>query len=1226
MTFDLYSVGDSAFLAQILNAVAALSGTGDMKMAAMIGMVFGVLVVAIESAWNAGQNINWMKAIMGWVAYLVMFGTTATVNIIDVYTGGVRPVANVPFGVAATGSWISAIGKVLTEKFEQAFSLPTMTADGFASSVKHLLAVRDLELYGQANHAGGVGVDYQKTLYNYLKSCTLVGIDMGLIDKDAFLSSSNALRDMKFDNNIYATRTFLPGDGPFGKIQGCADAHAAIMRTMGRAGSAFDIAMGKLLASRMGMPPSGTRPPSVAYSILQGDLNALAGIGNDARDYMRNALVKNLIARAEAGKAIEDHDIASALLITQATEQLRVQNAAEGTLFMRIVHPLMTFIEGFFYAISPIMMVLIAMGNFGFRLAGKYFMFILWVQLWMPVMAIVNLYLNMTLQGKMASLSTDVGLSPISLLGQVQAHAQMADWLSVAGMLAAATPAFAMMLMYGSAVAATHLAGRLSATDTIDEKQASPDYMKNHELLNMQAKYTYNDATGTVQTGATDVTGSLDMRSVMAQGVSSTRQELSSATHQLQNVAGQQSAHVTSSGEKWSVGDSVAHALQSTNASSFQFARQEALKAMQQTGWSDSLKQQIATEVGLKMPTTGGFAKAMGAVISSHFNTAHDETAKNVLDQARSLDESERVSAEFADKLSHDLREGKVREAADGVSDQQYNQFAESASKVATASKAYQETAQLQSMIGERGAFNYANLGAHLTEDKASLINQMVAHHHLRRQADEYARRLTKVFGGGKTGKRRAQAVGGLMALLSGAAGAHGGEQVEMYRDVQTALDYLGVNSTTTGMQLRDQSATDNQGVGAGAADPVKQNNIGAPDMSPKEQVEGTLKQGDHLVRQHHAQAERKVRDKAAAQVAQEKGRHLREKVERTLANDKKPGVTRIAGQTALTTLNGLKEGLRTASIGLHGIVKGIEGFGAAIHDAWDAVQRGESISIHDVVQDGFDRFLQAGGRDIEGAEELVHQTFFQYAKAQGLTDAQARLYADQSMEPMFSGMQDRLKQFGLDGSKLGGRYSQRIDKDRQAVADELLPQYKDKDGHWYGPDADKNFGDAVEMIEGRIQLAAATGDVSNLGMVGSYNATAKFGNLAPLDEGGGGARGGEGRPAGASGTGGEDRDAGRRPPEVTGGGAGAALGEGSGGRGGSEQRGGREDDYRPGAGMARGGTAHGQGDEAAPGGRSSEPAGGPAMVARGGEGRPAGASGTGGEDRDAGRRPPRKT
>ncbi|MCV5888804.1 conjugal transfer protein TraG N-terminal domain-containing protein, partial [Escherichia coli] len=78
----------------------------------------------------------------------------------------------------------------------------------------------------------------------------------------------------------------------------------------------------------------------------------------------------------------------------QAIQQRNTQWAAEQSMFMSVVRPMLTFFEGFVYAITPIMGFIIVMGSMGMTLAGKYFQTVLWIQLWMPVLSITNLFIH----------------------------------------------------------------------------------------------------------------------------------------------------------------------------------------------------------------------------------------------------------------------------------------------------------------------------------------------------------------------------------------------------------------------------------------------------------------------------------------------------------------------------------------------------------------------------------------------------------------------------------------------------------------------------------------------------------------------------------------------------------------------------------------------------------------------------------------------------------------
>ncbi|WP_295396663.1 conjugal transfer protein TraG N-terminal domain-containing protein, partial [uncultured Thiodictyon sp.] len=130
--WDIYSIGDAAYLTAVLNAVAMLSGSGNMHALAGIGFLVGFMLIMFQGIIQA-RPPQLQHMLVAWVVYMGMFGPTVKVSVQDVYSGAVRVVDNVPLGPAAIGGLMSGIGYGATRLFEQAFSTPTMTGYGFAA-------------------------------------------------------------------------------------------------------------------------------------------------------------------------------------------------------------------------------------------------------------------------------------------------------------------------------------------------------------------------------------------------------------------------------------------------------------------------------------------------------------------------------------------------------------------------------------------------------------------------------------------------------------------------------------------------------------------------------------------------------------------------------------------------------------------------------------------------------------------------------------------------------------------------------------------------------------------------------------------------------------------------------------------------------------------------------------------------------------------------------------
>ncbi|KAB7525933.1 hypothetical protein F8C76_17780, partial [Flagellimonas olearia] len=127
----------------------------------------------------------------------------------------------------------------------------------------------------------------------------------------------------------------------------------------------------------------------------------------------------------------DEHTDASKLA---AMMQVRAQrNAAwqlESDNFASVMVPLITFFENFVFAISPLMVFVVFLGAGGIKLLGKYMFLVLWVQMWMPLMAVVNLYLIMSATGSMDTLiQSHAGLGSFAMLSYM--GTEVNTWMGV---------------------------------------------------------------------------------------------------------------------------------------------------------------------------------------------------------------------------------------------------------------------------------------------------------------------------------------------------------------------------------------------------------------------------------------------------------------------------------------------------------------------------------------------------------------------------------------------------------------------------------------------------------------------------------------------------------------------------------------------------------------------------------------------------------------------------
>ncbi|EIC23823.1 conjugal transfer protein TraG N-terminal domain-containing protein [Thiorhodovibrio frisius] len=713
--FEIYSIGDAAFLTQILNAVAAMTGTGDFRQLVAVGLVIGIILGMFQGLVN--NTLYFGRLFIAMLIYLLAFGTSVSVTVEDAYTGSVRVVDNVPIGPAAVGAAMSNVGYGVTRLMEQAFSTPAMTGQGFADALQTLAGVRKATLsrasLGAAN-APVSGTDVEGSLVNYVADCVLADVDTQRRTLDDILTAPDVTTALA-SSNVAFTTLYYEGGVP--QTLRCDQAWARISAFLP---AEFLPAVKDTLQARFGVANTAD-----VESKLQNAVDALAGAGRDAQDYV---LMSAALGWLEKGIVLTHENRlqwAAATSVQQAIAQRNAQWAAEQALFMNIVRPMMTFFEGFIYAVAPLMGFAVALGPMGISLTGKWLMFALWTQLWLPVLAVTNLYLMMAAGRDLDALSNVAQLEPFSFYGLMQLDLILQDWLATGGMLAAATPAIALMLIYGSAVTATHLAGRLRGSDHIDEKGLSPSVSSTAPALAISSGYQNTPYAGTVATGAESILPRFDLGTQASRETAVTEQALQQSSRQFLSSLGQtasmSAAHNRESFSQRALGfDYSASAsetdktLFSTGSSLSQQYAQTGLSANQMTGM-------LATGVGLAGGGRSG--SAISGQLSGELRDQYqvsDQMAERVADDiATRVTSDTGFQSSLASSVSADAQQGLRSVFTQGLSTQDSAQLQQSAADVVQDSRSHQRAERLSQSAAASGSYGAAEVGQRLAGNPA---------------------------------------------------------------------------------------------------------------------------------------------------------------------------------------------------------------------------------------------------------------------------------------------------------------------------------------------------------------------------------------------------------------------------------------------------------------------------------------------------------------------------
>lgn len=601
--FTIYSIGDSAFLAQILNSLAMITGTGDFEQLVAIGLVLGLFIMGVQCVMSGTRQFNLHQVFLGFLCYLCMFGPSVTVHIEDAYTGQVRTVDNVPVGAGVAGTLISNIGYGVTQLFEQGYGdVDRMTEHSFGDALKSLNAVRaiayDASILNAASQSLGAGSDLRKSLDNYIRECTMVKIVVGQgTPEEVYGGGLNALA---FQNTIYGTEVYLPGNNA-AKL----DCSAAWQQLKPRFEQAMQDPRTVAAVNRLAGSMDAQGQVQTTYDRITDALQALNVTQISARDYVNVAVLEPIYRSSAQGFYNDMGDSASAVMINQAIEQRNTQWAAEQSMFLSTVRPLMAFFEGFIYAITPIMAFMIVMGAFGMAMITKYFQVVVWVQLWMPVLSIVNLFILMGARNQFASIVTD----PMSFYTLNNGSQILQNWIATGGMLAAATPMIALFLVTGSTYAFTSLTNRMGGGDHVNEKIASPDMVKPAEILSMMPQATSSAVGGAVATGS--VIPTLDIGQGLQNNVMAAETNKKAASDALArsivNQASESKMHNVLAGLSQISGD------QTLASAAKNYVTGDGEDAGRNTGYTqnDATRESIQSNVATNVGVNGGVRKGM---------------------------------------------------------------------------------------------------------------------------------------------------------------------------------------------------------------------------------------------------------------------------------------------------------------------------------------------------------------------------------------------------------------------------------------------------------------------------------------------------------------------------------------------------------------------------------------------------------------------------------------
>lgn len=452
-TFQIDTYGNGQFIAEVLNSIAILAGSGLLGLI-RLGLVASILLAVLSSLFG-GRMMPGQQFALSLLIYMMLFGVRIDVAVFDRVTSYTRVVSSVPAGVGVFAWATSGVGSGLTRLMETAFSTP----EALRYSKNGLL--RGAELIKRSTAFTVAEPHLANTISSFVRECGLKGVTSGLMSPDTLEKSADLFSSMGVANYRFVelhTNVALPpgayaspqsaGDcspAPRPVLAYCGEAHAGINACV----NAYYPGWAAELARESGFVNRQTNTVNTAgfTEALRESYRELAGVSMSAKDIIIQNAVINSWSRSVKSLAVAGGSEASLLSLSIAEARARQKNSflVLGEMARHTLPYIRGLLQGMLYGIFPAV-IFLAMTPLAARIIPAYLIAMLWTELWNPIYAIVNLFSNLKLQRALEPY-TDGALTIISR-GSVVHESDMA--MAVAGLAATIVPMIAYYVVSAS--------------------------------------------------------------------------------------------------------------------------------------------------------------------------------------------------------------------------------------------------------------------------------------------------------------------------------------------------------------------------------------------------------------------------------------------------------------------------------------------------------------------------------------------------------------------------------------------------------------------------------------------------------------------------------------------------------------------------------------------------------------------------------------------------------
>lgn len=816
---SIYVQGNAAFISEILHAVVAMYQSGSTMFFSGLILLLGLLIFTVKYTLDNEKNPHPLREFFLGVVLFMFFVHPSTTPKFDVLvepidgTHNVYPVNDVPF-LAAVPAWVATgIFVPIIKEYQQHFSNVYSTSSDLAqpghdplTAIVHMHSINPTDVAFQKG--------LLRTFDEFIKRCyvepsIINNIDVVSPEDLKSMPSHEMLQALEPSaNNWFDTTNYMASGGA--ETQSCSEVHSVLNNALNP---------GSTNISKM-----ATHFTSLGVNI--NSMNMLGQVLGDPDAPTPQQLMLGRWLSYKVAEGVEGTQLEHAFGrgIFEAKQQRLYQRAGERSMFLQVMKPMITALEGFVFFLAPIMMLLVVLGGMGIAYIGKYLMILVFTNLWALIAVFVNMLSYESVRDALKTMpgvatnnpaaapSADMLFSMANELSSVQ---EIEGQLVVAATMTAAIPSLAIFMLYGGVHSLMGVMGKFGGN--YDGKSAAPDLTQTTPD-GRTALMNHVVGMGADGRGYAAFNGAQDNTGVEISG----GQALGATSSSLRQHAQQE---VSSSGADFLTKTSDALQKQSSTGSNTSFAEggsasqgvnyqgaSEAIKA-QQTQSGMTGEQATKFFAGASQSTPGFVQKATG--FAAGMGTEYQDVVKKASSDISSLSNSEKDQLaevfnamdtnQFASTVAESslVGEGQGWEEAQTAKETYQNAQSSLSSWSAASTQARNNASNIKlngrdvDLMTDEGALNAINSQMGMTAGKMNGQDQTYAD----RLRDSG---LGHVMDGDRLDPAKLSEYGGLNRVVS-----------DLINDDTVAADEQAANMATAGM-LYTELANNTSSSGAG--------------------------------------------------------------------------------------------------------------------------------------------------------------------------------------------------------------------------------------------------------------------------------------------------------------------------------------------------------------------------------------------------------------------------